>query len=759
VPLPQKLISRLNQFYETGELKLGTELEACLAAISNTPPDGACITVPQYTSQAAAEAVCGTIAGNIFFNSTTNSLTVYDGTMWVELDWTGKCSQIDSNTAQVQVNEINIQQLLQQLTEIVTDFQGHTHDGITSQPLDIKNLITTAPAGEYFFSTGSGIDCGPLVGTVYVAKDGVVVDAAASAINFLGPCVTVAQNGAGVVEVSFPAVETLKSTVTANSAAIASNVTSITNLATQVVTVTNAASSNTLNIQNLNSAFQAHDHSGLNDEMLIQFGHLLSQDGNASNIANNFVPCADGLGGWNFVDKATLGGAGGSTTLANVGSGAALSVASGADYDIKSVTAGCGIAVTSTSTEVDVAVDFAGIPNVGTALDPVADTILVHDASSNTCVKTSIQSFLSSGSANISAGKGIAIDGSGQLSLDLGNISQVSTAEGVDKITDRLVFFNNSTNTCNTVSLSELGVLPSCVVTQPAHGFSVLDSVVIDDTGTWVLGDASVGSTQPGTHIVTEVTDADTFCAQASGVVTLSANHGLDIGCHYFESTTTAGASTDTQTTTVDTWNNSLFQVLSADKLEITAGSRPFLVAEAASDLETTQFFQGATPDVFVVTDPDGRVNRSLLVPTTWAKFDSGGVNATVQGAGFGAATNTPIPFVLTGGTAGTSGTGSIFTVSSFGQYEVSATISTLNQTHVASTYIRAKLVNLTTGDFIRGTRGEGTDILFSTINGSLEINPGDQIQFQLEWAGDNITINGAEEDTHAFIRNLNSNL
>lgn len=78
-------------------------------------------------------------------------------------------------------------------------------------------------------------------------------------------------------------------------------------------------------------------------------------------------------------------------------------------------------------------------------------------------------------------------------------------------------------------------------ISQPSHGFSVLQAVRLDNTsGLWVLAQADSDINSGTMGIVKEIIDANNFIIQYSGILTVTPNPFAE-GMWYFLSTTTAG--------------------------------------------------------------------------------------------------------------------------------------------------------------------------------------------------------------------------
>lgn len=585
--LPSKLVERLNNIYELGEYNFGKELQRCLSAISTNPGTGACITIPTYSSTAAAEAACGAIEGVTFLNSSSDAITIYAGGQWVELDWVGKCTQVDSNSSTININTNNITGLLNSLSSIETTLENHNHDGINSPPIDIKDLITTAPFGNYFFSTGSGIDCGPVPTNIVVTEGGAAVNSAVSSIDFSSACFDITSTGANSILVDIPLLPGLKSAVDTNTLSIATNTTAISNLSTVIVNTQTQVTDNATNITNLQTTMASHCHDGV-DSAQIRIDKIISQDGPGSNISNNFVVCADGVGGWNYVDKATIAGNSVTVTDVSTGDGLIALTSTATNYDIKGITTGCGIAVTDSGTDLEVAIDFAGMPNVGTALDINQDTILIHDASTNSCVQTSLFSLMDAlAPKDYLAGKGLtrttdAVTGDCTFDLDLTTITAATPTDAIDDANDFIVYYDDSESDCKTLKFDQLPNQSECCLPDPGN-LTVLDPVYIDPATGAVTPSDITDPEKVATFVVTGFKPGQ-VCIQDFGVVTLDAPHGQLVGDCIFEGPNGTGVSVQ-PTSGI---NNVLYHTISTTKVSITAGTRPFEISTP-----TNQSFEG----------------------------------------------------------------------------------------------------------------------------------------------------------------------
>lgn len=300
--LPKKLIDRLNNQTELGGYDFGTILQECFSSIAVQPPAGSCLFVPNYASSAAAEATCGQMAGTVYYNSTLNVLEFYDGTTWQAIDPATWNLQIATNSVNALAAQSAATSIQIALTALTNDFTAHNHDGINSQPILVKDLISTGdPAGAFYFSDGAGgVDCAAIASSLVVQLGGVDISTAAGTINFNSACFSAIESAPGEVLIDMPAVQSLKVDVANNAAAILANTTAIasTNASIGVLQT---------QVNNNEADFNAHTHNGT-DSQQIQAGNLLSQNGIGTNIPNNGVLCADGAGGWTFIDKTTLGG-------------------------------------------------------------------------------------------------------------------------------------------------------------------------------------------------------------------------------------------------------------------------------------------------------------------------------------------------------------------------------------------------------------------------------------------------------------------
>ena len=262
----------------------------------------------------------------------------------------------------------------------------------------------------------------------------------------------------------------------------------------------------------IQQTLSTHCHDGTDSAQII-ISKILSQASEGVNLDINHVICSDGAGGWFYVDKESFSGG---DTVVQVGEGESIiGVASDDEIGIKSISGGCGVDVTSTATEIQVSLGFDTAPNVGVALDIDQDTILIHDASTDQCVQTSLQSLLQ------------ALDATSS----------------------------------------------SCCLPNPG-GLTLLDTVYIGSTGTVVPSDISSNETV-AQYIVTGFRNNTEVCIQNFGPATFTNPHGLPVGACYFEGP--GGTITSIQPTTGV--NNVLFHVISPNKISVVAGTRPFELA------------------------------------------------------------------------------------------------------------------------------------------------------------------------------------
>lgn len=115
-----------------------------------------------------------------------------------------------------------------------------------------------------------------------------------------------------------------------------------------------------------------------------------------------------------------------------------------------------------------------------------------------------------------------------------------------------------------------------CCLPDPG-GLTVLDPVYIDAAGVVTPSDISDPNTVAQFVVVS--TDGTEVCIQDFGVVTLPNSHGFAVGDCVYEDA--AGGTTTTEPTTGI--NNVLFHAISATKVSISAGTRPFEVGGAAT--------------------------------------------------------------------------------------------------------------------------------------------------------------------------------
>jgi hypothetical protein len=379
----------------------------------------------------------------------------------------------------------------------------------------VERLNTIYRLGEYKFgkelqsclqelSNGPGIGvCLRLPNYVSVAAAEAVCTDDAGVIFFNSGTNTIDyyDNNGDHVVIDFP---TKCVEVDTNTASILVNQNSITAIINQL----NVAQGDILSLQ---TTMADHCHDGTDSTRII-IDKILSQDAPGSNVPINYVLCSDGASGWLYVDKETLGS---SVDIESVGTGESLITATSTatDIDFKTVTEGCGIALNSTADEIEVAVDFDGMPNVGTALDLEFDSILIHDSSADACVQTTLQSLVTA--------------------LDV-----TSSA---------------------------------CCLPNPG-GLTLLQPVYIDSTGTVTPSDFSDNNTV-AQYVVTGFRNSNTeVCIQNFGPATFDAPHGLTVGDCYFEGP--SGSTTSIQPTTGI--NNVLYHVISDTKISVVAGTRPF---------------------------------------------------------------------------------------------------------------------------------------------------------------------------------------
>lgn len=115
-----------------------------------------------------------------------------------------------------------------------------------------------------------------------------------------------------------------------------------------------------------------------------------------------------------------------------------------------------------------------------------------------------------------------------------------------------------------------------CCVSDPG-GFTVGSPIYIDATGAIAASDISNSNTVGQAIVVS--TDGTELCFQSFGLCELDAAHGFTVGACYFEDA--AGGITTTSPTSGI--NNALFHVVSATKLNVLAGTRPYEIGGTAA--------------------------------------------------------------------------------------------------------------------------------------------------------------------------------
>lgn len=514
--LPKKLIERLNtRINEIGDYKLGTLLQACLDQIAG----GAASTVlmPVFPSQSSYAASNTVTEGSFFANSNTKTINYFVCGLWHEIDIPSLQAQITANSAQIALNLAEIVNLNAQLLSLTTAFNGHTHDGVNTQKIEIKGqLVTGAPQGHVLYVNAGQVDCMALDPTIDILSEGTLVEDMATGINFVDDCFQVTTVG-GVAQVSIPTLKSALVDIANNTATISTNIAAIAALNVAIANLTTNVTQNATDIANHYAQFLSHNHTGgVNGPQLDPIFSLISPDG-GGNVVNQWILTADGAGGVQWLNPAVL------TMPINLcgrnigGVGAVdpfIQVAVADDcFEFRKIQGECGItaSIDAVDNHINIGIDFPAMNDIGVAVDPVNDFILVHDVSTGQCVKTNVNNLLA-GATSYVGGKNVTVTPTAtpnvsEIALDLGSIVTATTLSALDPVNDFVVVYDQSANDCVKIPISDLIHPISSIddlsdVDTSTTGPTTGQTLIWDGTN-WVPGDNTLAS-------IDEHTDVDT---------------------------------------------------------------------------------------------------------------------------------------------------------------------------------------------------------------------------------------------------------
>ena len=113
-----------------------------------------------------------------------------------------------------------------------------------------------------------------------------------------------------------------------------------------------------------------------------------------------------------------------------------------------------------------------------------------------------------------------------------------------------------------------------CEITQAGHGLT-LGQAVYNNAGTWTATSGNATNAEVS-HIVCKVTDAATFEIQAFGPLEWT-GHGLTVD-EYYHLDPATGALSPVLPSGDGEWVNTMYYVIDSDKVQVMAGTRPYLV-------------------------------------------------------------------------------------------------------------------------------------------------------------------------------------
>lgn len=511
--LPDKLIDRLNVMIpEIGDYKLGTLLQNCLDQIAATTGGGS-IKLPLFPSTVTFENSNTVGEGCIFVNSSTKTINYYACGVWHEIDIPSLQAQITANATCCAMNAADILNLTSQILSLTTAFNAHNHDGTNSQLINIKGqLVTGAPQGHFLYANGGVVDCMAIDPTFDTFLDGVLFEDNTTGLDFDSSCFTIT-NTAGVIDITIPDLKQALIDISVNTACCAANASAIAALNLAITNLTINVQQNSTNIANYYAEFLAHDHSGgVNGPCLDPIVAICSPDG-AGNVPLNWVLGADGLGNTIWINPTTIQAP---VTICgkNKGGATAQDVFIQIDpvddcFEFRKIDGGCGIvtSIDPVDDDITIDIDFAGMTDIGTAVDPTADYVLIHDVSTGECVKTSVQTLLSSGGDTLVAGKGITLTptanpNESEVALDLSAVTTVGTVATLDTAADYVLVYDDSAGDCVRLSLDEF-VSPDYSIDDLTDVDTTTTPPDVDQTlcwdGTnWVPQDKFIACPDPG---------------------------------------------------------------------------------------------------------------------------------------------------------------------------------------------------------------------------------------------------------------------
>lgn len=460
--IPDKLKLKLNtMLHELGDWKLGNILQDCFDEINGNSSGGLVMT--KYPSTAAYESANGgqKTPGGFFINTTTNNIMYCCDGQYFEIDLPSLQAQIAANAECCSLNAQDIVTINAAIEALQNAFATHNHDGVNSPRIELKGqLLTGALNGAFLFVNNGVVDCKPLDVKQDIFFQGNLVEGEGCGFNFIDDCFSVTTNAEGIVQIGLPTLKTALADIEVNKDCCTTNTASIAAL-TLSLTNTNAnVAQNATQILELSQFDLAHKHTGGADGC--QLDPLASLQ--STGVIDCQLLASDGNGGLEWKSPLELTT---SVTLCgkNVGPTTAQDIFLQVDpadscFEFRKIEGDCGIAVTvdPTDNNLEVALDFANMQNIGTAVDPDNDYILVHDTSTGLCTKTNVSNLVPT-VPNLLGGKLIDITPNGNdntVDVNFNNVTATSTIDNVSNNNGFLLAYDPASGDCVRISASDL---------------------------------------------------------------------------------------------------------------------------------------------------------------------------------------------------------------------------------------------------------------------------------------------------------------